>query len=170
MIHTSGRLLFLGMILGLGGIDGAESLVPLQSSAATEDRVLGTWILNLEKSTYDPGPPPRSQKRIYEAEGEGVKATIVTVDSEGQKFTAHYTANYDSLEYPLTGSAQVDAIALKRLNDTTAEATLTHARTVIGTARRIIAEDGKTMTISFEGTDGSGRKVRNVAFYDKEHP
>ncbi|HLE72410.1 MAG TPA: hypothetical protein VJH87_22220 [Vicinamibacteria bacterium] len=130
--------------------------------------MLGTWILNVEKSSYDPGPPPRSQTRTYEKVPEGIKATIITVDPKGQSVTARYTAQYDSLEYPLTGSATVDAIALKRVNAYTAEATLTHARKLIGTARRVISEDGKTMTITFRGTDENGRRVTNVAVYEKE--
>jgi len=140
-----------------------------QSPATTEnDLVLGTWILNLEKSSYKPGPPPKSQKRTYQAHPKGVKATITTVDAEGVSSTAEYVADYDSLEYPLSGSAQVDAIQLKRISAYAAEATLRHARKVIGTARRVISEDGKTMTITFVGTDAKGRQVNNLAVFDKE--
>ncbi len=138
------------------------------ASASEDDLVLGTWILNVEKSSYDPGPPPRSQTRTYEKVPEGTKATITTVDPKGQSVTARYTARYDSLEYPLTGSATIDAIALKRVNASAAEATLTHARKLIGTARRVISEDGKTMTITFRGTDENGRRVTNVGVYEKK--
>ncbi len=144
--------------------------IALSQETATQDLVLGTWVLNLAESTYEPGPPPKSQTRTYEPHDEGIKTTIVTVDADGRTTTAGYTANYDSLEYPLTGSAQIDAIALKRVNATTAEATLTHARKVIGTARRVISPDGMTMTITFRGTDPKGRAVHNVAVYKKETP
>jgi hypothetical protein len=139
----------------------------LSAIASEEDLVLGVWVLNVEKSSYSPGPPPKSQSRSYEKVEDGIKATIVTVDAKGQTVTSRYTAKYDSLEYPLTGSATVDAIALKRVNATTAEATLTHARKLIGTARRVISEDSKTMTITFRGTDENGRAVANVSVYDK---
>jgi hypothetical protein len=132
-----------------------------------EDLVLGTWVLNVEKSSYDPGPAPRSQTRTYEIVPEGIRATIVTVNAKGQSMTARYTAEYDSLEHPLTGSTTVDAIALKKVDDHTAEATLTHARKVIGTARRVISADGKTMTITFRGQGDDGRQVVNVAVYEK---
>ena len=142
----------------------------LAAVASEEDLVLGVWVLNVDKSSYSPGPPPKSQSRTYEKVEEGTKATIVTVDAKGQTVTSRYTAKYDSLEYPLTGSATVDAIALKRVNATTAEATLTHARKLIGTARRVISEDGKTMTITFRGNDERGRAVTNVSVYDKKTP
>jgi hypothetical protein len=136
--------------------------------SSSEDLVLGVWTLDVQKSSYDPGPPPKSQTRTYESVPEGTHATIVTVDAKGQSVTARYTAKYDSLEYPLTGSAAIDAIALKRVNAYTSEATLTHARKTIGTARRVISEDGKTMTITFRGTDENGRAVVNVAVYEKQ--
>lgn len=135
---------------------------------AEPDLVLGTWTLNVEKSVYRPGPAPRAQTRVYQTHGEGVKATITTVDDEGREVKAEYTANYDSVEYPLTGSAQVDAIALKRISPYRAEATLTHARKIIGTAVRILSEDGKTMSIHFKGIDRDGRNVDNLAVYDKK--
>jgi hypothetical protein len=147
----------------------ALALAPISFSTAFQhDLVLGTWVLNLEKSSYDPGPAPRSQTRIYEAVPEGIKATILTVDPKGRSITARYTAAYDSLEHPLTGSTAIDAIALKRINAYTAEATLTHGRKLIGTARRVISEDGKTMTITYRGTDENGRQVHNVAVYEKD--
>jgi len=159
-MHARLRRLRLAALLVLG----TGSL----AAASQEDLVLGTWVLNLEKSSYDPGPAPRSQTRTYEAVPEGIKATIVTVDPKGQSIAARYTADYDSLEHPLTGSTTIDAIALKRINAYTAEATLTHARKIIGTARRVISEDGKTMTITFRGTDENGRQVHNVAVYEKD--
>jgi hypothetical protein len=139
-----------------------------KSEAAGTDRVLGTWTLDLERSTYSPGPPPKSQTRTYEVHAKGVKAIIVTVDAKGRSTTAQYVADYDSIEYPFTGSAQVDAISLKKVSASTAEATLTHARKVIGTARRVISDDGKTMTITFKGTDEQGRALANVAVYVKK--
>ena len=147
---------------------GAAFLASAASAQSLPDLVLGTWILNVEKSTYDPGPAPKAQTRVYEPHGEGVKATIITVGADGNEVKAEYTANYDSLEYPLAGSAQVDAIALKRVSVYRAEATLMHARKVIGNAVRIISEDGKSMTIRFKGIDRDGRSVDNNAVYDKK--
>jgi hypothetical protein len=34
--------------------------------------VIGTWKLNLAKSTYSPGPPPRSRTLILQAEGQAL--------------------------------------------------------------------------------------------------
>jgi len=170
-MHARLRQLLFAVVVGatIGCFFADSPLVAYQSPATSEDDlVLGTWILDVGKSSHDPGPAPRSQTRTYERVPERIQATIVTVDAKGQSVTARYTAKYDSLEYPLTGSATIDAIALKRVNAYTAEATLTHARKLIGTARRVISNDGKTMTITFRGTDENGRATNNVAVYEKD--
>lgn len=137
-----------------------------QSQVSADDRVLGTWVLAVEKSKYDPGPAPRSQTRTYEAHPDGVKATIRTVTSSGQSTHIQYTAGYDSVEYPVLGSVDSDTITLKRIDEFTADAALGHAGKVIGTAKRVISKDGRTMTITYRGTS-EGRQVNNVSVYER---
>jgi hypothetical protein len=132
------------------------------------DPVLGTWKLDAAKSTYKPGPPPASQTRVYEATPEGVKVTIVTTDASGKSTTVEHPANFDGKDYPLTGSGPAYAISLKRIDDYSSESTLKHASKTIGTAKRVVSSDSKTMTVSYRGLDGQGRQVDNVAFFVKE--
>jgi hypothetical protein len=57
----------LGLILAIAAI-GIISL-----SAYASDPLTGTWELNLEKSKFSPGPPPKSQTRTYEVTGQQEK-------------------------------------------------------------------------------------------------
>ena len=132
------------------------------------DPVLGTWKLDVAKSTYRPGPPPASETRVCEASPEGVKVTIVTTDANGKSATIEHPANFDGKDYPVTGSRGAYAISLKKIDDYTSEAILKHASTIIGTARRVVSSDGETMTVTYEGLDGEGRQVNNVAVYVKQ--
>ena len=132
------------------------------------DPVLGTWRLNAAKSQYHPGPLPRGQTRIYEKDGPGVKATVITVNPDGKSVTVHYPTNYDGKVYPVLGSPDTDGIVMRRIDDYTAESTLMHAGILMGTARRVIAPDGKTMTITFKGTVPGGDQVNNTGFYEKQ--
>ena len=145
----------------------AFAMFVLVGSVLAADPVLGTWKLNLAKSNYSPGPAPKSQTRIYEAHPEGVKVTIKTIHVDGQSTSIQHRVNYDGKEHPLTGSSQADAIALEKIDDYTSEATLKHADKVIGTNRRSISTDGKTMTITYQGTDSRNRPVKNTAVYEK---
>lgn len=128
---------------------------------------VGTWKLNLAKSKYLPGPAPRSQTRIYAEVPGGIKATVTTVNEDGSKIEEEYPANNDRAAHQVTGNPDLDGVIMKRVDDSTAESTLIHAGVVIGTARRTVSPDGKTMTITYQGTLG-GEKVNNVAVYDKQ--
>src|ERR1700681_3361868 len=91
-------------ILGMGGL------------ALAADPVEGTWKLNVSKSKFSPGPAPKDETRVYEAQGEGIKATVRTIDADGHTTTIHIAANYDGKDYPVTGASDHDAVALKRIN------------------------------------------------------
>src|SRR5438874_1976009 len=67
------------------------------TKSAIKDPVFGTWILNLAKSKYTPGPPPKSQVRTYEPNADGVHALIKTVEADGRQTTIEYTAKYDGV-------------------------------------------------------------------------
>jgi hypothetical protein len=138
--------------------------IAAQSQSAVEAGLLGTWNLNLAKSKYSPGPPPRSQQRIYEAHADGVKVTLHIVDQRGRPTTIEYTAKYDGVEYPVSGSTDYNMITLRKIDDRTAEATLSHADRVFGTARRTLSDDGKMLTISFQQYEP---RSSYVAVYDK---
>src|SRR6476660_10159320 len=63
-----------------------------QSGLAQGDPLIGTWVLNVAKSKYTPGPPPKEQTTTFEAEGKGVKVTTKGIDSAGKPTEATYTA------------------------------------------------------------------------------
>jgi hypothetical protein len=131
------------------------------------DASIGTWKLNVAKSTYKPGPPPVAETRTYKALPKGVETTVTTMWADRTSTTVEYPANYDGKDYPVSGSRDVDAVALTRMNDFTSAATLKHAGKDIGIARRVVSPDGKTMTISYKGVNTRGDRVDNVVVYDR---
>ncbi len=131
----------------------------------TADPVVGTWILNVAKSNFSPGPAPKEQVRIYEAQKEGIKVTVKSVSADGHATTVLISANYDGKDYPVTGSNDYDSLELKRISVRVSEATLKHAGAVMAVSRREVSEDGRTMTIVYTTKDGL---VNNRAFYNKQ--
>jgi hypothetical protein len=132
------------------------------TSESARDLSIGTWVMNREKSTYRPGPAPLAITRTYEPHPDGVKVTIETVTERG-KSVVEFVAEYDSMEYPVRGSADIDALSLTAIDTYTAEIALKHAGRDIGFARRVISRDGKTMTMTF-----SSGPTRNVTVYEKQ--
>ena len=98
---------------------------------AQSDPVIGTWKLNLMKSKYNPGPPPKSLTRTYESVRNGVKVTVEGVDGFNNPIKYGYTANYDGKDYPVTGvgvPGGADVVAFTRTDLTfTVEETLNPA-------------------------------------------
>jgi hypothetical protein len=163
---------YFGLVISmlvLGAAAAGSRTEPLlfaaQSQFSAADRILGTWVLVVEKSKYDPGPALKSQTRTYKAHPDGVQATVRTVYANGHSSGLRYTAEYDSVEYPVPGSVDSETITLKRVDEFTAEASHGHAGKVIGTAKRVISSDGKTMTITYKGIS-EGKEVNNVSVYE----
>jgi hypothetical protein len=129
------------------------------------DPVVGRWTLNLAKSTFIPGPPPKEETRVYEEQGEGVKVTVITIGADGKSTTVNISGNYDGKDYPVTGSSLYDAVTLKRIDNRTTEGTLTHAGKVFATTHREISQDGRTMTIIFKTSIEP--VINNKAVYEK---
>jgi hypothetical protein len=146
------------------------SLQAAQAPSATSDNlIIGTWLLDVAKSKYSPGPGPVSETRTYRRGPNGIEGTIQRRFANGRSDRIEYVAEYDR-EYPVTGTEEYDHILLKRISPLTAEAVLSHAGRIYGTARRVIADSGKTMTISFKRESSTGIAVSNTAFYEKVEP
>src|SRR5215475_3421363 len=158
-IGVSGAVAFLAVCLVV--------ISPLSSFAQT-DPIIGTWKLNLAKSKFNPGPPPKSQTLTYEAVGQGVKVTVKITDAEGKPIDIQSTFNYDGKDYPVTGDPNVDAIALKRIDQHTVEFARKKAGKVVVTGTSVVSKDGKTMTLTAKGTNAKGEKTSSTGVYEKQ--
>ena len=166
-MRTSTRTSVLSLLAALLWLAAAPSGAWQAPSPPDQDQLFGTWRLILERSRYQPGPAPKSETRIYEPDGTGVKATIRRVLADGRPEVVEYSADFDNPS-PVTGSADIDRILMKRIDAYTAESVLSHAGRVFATARRVVARDGKSMTITVR-REGNER-VNNVAYYEREMP
>jgi hypothetical protein len=172
MCASSRRRLFPAIAVAVVALwcVGFAPLVAQSPAPTGDDLLYGTWTLNVSKSRFSPGPPPKSQRRTYEAHPDGMKVTIRIIEANGHSSTIQFIATSDSVEYPVTGSPDYDMISLRRVDAHRAEATLSHAGKVFGKALRSISEDGQTMTIRFEQGESSQPRVSYVAVYEKEGP
>ena len=82
-----------------------------QVGSAESDLLMGTWQLNLTKSRYSPGPPPKSQTVSLEAGGKGI---LATTNAQGNQNRNEFTFVEDGKPYPVTGNPVFDASAWTR--------------------------------------------------------
>src|SRR5689334_12325175 len=84
-------------------------------SAQGGDSFIGTWKINLAKSTFSPGPPPKSSTFKYEPSEGGFKRTQDQVDAQGQTTHTELLAKFDGKEYKVQGAATNNTTTLKRI-------------------------------------------------------
>ncbi len=135
---------------------------------AQRDALVGTWVLNVAKSTYSPGPPPKRQVSVYEALGQGVKVSVTSTSADGKKTAYSFTANMDGKDVPVTGNPDWDTVAVKRMGPDTLEFTRKKDGKVVQTATLVLAKDGKSRTVTTTGVNAKGVKIKNVAVYERQ--
>jgi hypothetical protein len=145
------------------------SLTSVSTVLYAADNQVGTWKLNLAKSKYDPANlAPKSTTARFVADGDGIKATVDTVDFENKMIHYEFTAKYDGKDYPIKGDPTRDSISYKRIDDYTFESVSKKAGKVTVTTRFVYARDGKSRTLTTTGTNDKGQKVNNTTVWDKQ--
>jgi hypothetical protein len=145
---------------------GVLALVP--AIAQPKDPFVGTWTLNLAKSKYSPGPPPKSVTVTYEAAEPGYKVSVKTEPASGQMQEWSYTTHLDGKDSPVTGNPNADTIAVKRIDARTLETVSKKGGKATITGRIVLSADGKTRTNTQTGTGANGQKVNNVLVFEKQ--
>ena len=151
------------------------SLAFFTVTAMGADMLVGTWKLNVAKSKYSPGPAPKSNMVKFGAMNGGIMLVADGVDSQGKKTHNEYMAKYDGKDNPtkpmLDGKANpnaADAVAYKKIDDSTYEATTKLKGKVLTIARHVISKDGKTRTVTTTGTNAQGQKVNDITVFEKQ--
>ena len=150
------------------GLAAGILMVAVLATAQAKDPFVGTWTLNLAKSTYSPGPPPKSATSTYAVAGKGYKVSVKTEPASGPAQQWSYTSNLDGQDAPITGNnPNADMAAAKRIDAHTLEIVNKKSGKVTSTQKNVVAADGKTRTVTTTGTDAQGQKINNVAVYEK---
>lgn len=146
----------------------AAGLGSMPWAADAPDPIIGTWTLNVAKSTFTSSPAPKSQTRTYAQSAQGTSVTFNGVAADGSPISGHSIFKYDGKDYAITGSPDYDTMSLKRLNGSTVRSTLTKAGKVVGTTIRSISGHGKVMTMATKSKDTKGAPIDFVAVYDRQ--
>jgi hypothetical protein len=137
------------------------------SLALAGENWLGTWKLNASKS--QPGANAiRVDVLKFEATADGVKLTSEGTDAQGKPMHAGYTTKYDGKPVKWTGNPMADTATAKKLDDNSYENTWTMAGKGTVTAKVVVSKDGKTLTVTQDGTGPNGEKIHSVGVYDKQ--
>jgi hypothetical protein len=134
---------------------------------AAQDVLIGTWKLNASKSKIAPGQANNSTV-AYSMSGDSVKVVIDGTDGAGKPIHQEWTGKYDGKDYPVTGSDTADTRAYTRLSSRSFTVREKKGGKVVNTVHVVVSPDGKTRTVTSNGTDPSGKKFASTAVYDKQ--
>ena len=133
---------------------------------AQDNPFVGTWKLNLASSKYNPGPPPQSQTRTWDAMG---MVMVKGVGANGKPFSYGYTLKADGKPSPTMGAIPntADMVSAKKIDANTYEATFTKAGKQVETTTFTVSNGGKTLTIHAKGIPEIGG-FENIQVLDKQ--
>lgn len=134
---------------------------------AQTDPLAGTWKLDVAKSTYSPGPAPKSATVVIESQGKDLKVAVDSVTADGPMKWGYSSAG-DGKDTAVTGNPMYDAVSVTRNSPSANTIVYKKAGKPVMTVKVSVAKDGKTMSTTSDGTDAKGRKVHNVAHYTKQ--
>src|SRR5579862_337502 len=119
--------------------------------SADNDPRIGTWKLNVSKSTSSNGQLPASETRTYAAEGSAITGSTEGVNAKGKSVSNHYDATADGKDHPI-GSDPSMTIAIKQTGPGAYAGTIKKDGEVIGTNTAVISGGGKVFTFKNKGT------------------
>ena len=134
---------------------------------AQTDPMAGTWKLDVAKSTYKPGPAPKSATVTIAAEGKSLKVSVDAVTADGAMKWG-YASLRDGKDMPVTGNPAYDTAAVTQNNPHESTIVYKKGGKAIVTVKTSVSKDGKTLTATTDGTDPKGQTMHNVAHYTKQ--
>ena len=140
----------------------------LDEAFATGDPFVGTWAMNLQRSRYESGDLPRQMLIVMSPAERGIHYRSQTTLSNGNRVSSEYTAEYDSGLAMVVGNAGILApVSLRRLDERTVECSYMSGMRVVATSRRVVSDDGTTLTVSTVSKARDGTTGTNLAVFDR---
>jgi hypothetical protein len=103
----------------------------------------------------------------YTEQKDKIKVTVDGVDKDGKPTHSVWVGKFDGKAYPAKGNLSWTSAAYKVVNDRTNDITTMKDGKIVWTGRITVSADGKSRTVTVNGTDAKGKKFTGKAVYDK---
>ena len=142
----------------------AAALPQAASAEAISD--IGTWKLNIAKSSSSHGPMPKNNTlTISRAWGTNhLRAVSKGVDADGNPTESKLIIMYNGKVQAENG----DNFSSKRASYSTEEYARWRDGMIVQSGSTKRSPDGKTLTLTTKGVDASGQQVSNVLVYERQ--
>jgi len=144
----------------------------LAQGSQSPGKWIGTWQLNLSKSTFPPGSQSEVPQKVtdkVEAIPGGVKFTSDLVNAHGVPRQLQFAALYNGGDVPVSGNAAGprETASVKLIDQYTYEVVWTIPGLRTGFEHIVISSDGKTLTKTIRQLY-QGHVVNAISVYDRE--
>jgi hypothetical protein len=143
------------------------TLLGLAASLWAADPFVGTWSLNVAKSKYKTGNPPKQQAITIMEEGDNLDIAITGTAADGSPISARYLIPIAGGKGVVKESPAYDEISTKRIDANTRENTYRKSGQEVLTVRVSVSRNGKSLTAKLKGTDMRGNPVEGTLAFDK---
>jgi hypothetical protein len=137
-----------------------------------DNPTLGTWKLDESKSTFGDGAGKSTmvvwkKSGVWEKSGGEQKCTVDGIDAAGKKTHTVWIGKLDGTFYAITGDPQADQRSFKQNGEHKIDMVSKKDGKEVGHGTIVVAEDGKTRTVTSTMTNAKGEKVTSTLAYDK---
>jgi hypothetical protein len=130
------------------------------------DPLIGSWKLNLEKSTFTGIAPPKSRTATWALEGQNLAVSVEGVEAKGQAFKIILRHIYDGQPHPVTGSPDYDSNTFHRIGNSISGIWFKNGKVVELTQAQLVP--GKTYTVIEEGINADGQLYHDVLVFERQ--
>jgi hypothetical protein len=145
----------------------ALTLPASRGDAQATDPGMGTWVLNVAKSTYTSGPAPKRLTRRYTATATGYAFVSDGIDAAGATTHVEFTVAFDGTYHVMIGSPSSDSIMVTRIDANTVESVQKKGAKEVTRTTRLVSPDGASMVHTVKSVNAAGKATTNVEIYDR---
>ena len=147
----------------------AYFLTATASRAQSGDAWVGTWVLDIAQSSFDPANlAPKSQTTKITLSGDSYTVVSDGVNAQAQKTHDETVYKFDGHDYDVKGAPDPKTTRTYTRVDDHHYTYATKVNGAITTTSRVaVTPDGKTRTITTTGRDSEGRVIRNFAVWTR---
>lgn len=135
----------------------------------TDDLFVGEWEMDPASNQYEWGTPPQAGRYLIAPVDAGYLITMHWTTADGQAREMAYSGIPDGEWYPVADNPAVDAMSMTRVDERTLVTDARLGVRIVATGRRLLSQDGQSMTIHQSGMRPDGKPYTNTSVYRRIH-
>ena len=139
----------------------------LSLSFAQSNPFVGTWNANLAKSSRHENHQFKSAKMVFELDGDTLILKYSGINMAGKEEGSTRRLRPDNKEYPVDQAPGYVEVT-RYIGNHAIESAAKKDGQVVGLGKYEVSPDGKVLTATVKGVDGSGKNFEQVIVFDRQ--